>query len=569
MVDRATDELNAPAYQYTIQGGAPASPAAGFIKNYHTASGYFWVDSGSVVHSVDDNDVILDPDSSVRNLIQPTGGDYTPLTLRGYATLPAANLFVIKKGDTGANVFVIDDDGATTIFREDTARSGQPLNVYGYWIPGVSGAGNPRAVYGLMEWDGTNNLSSGFMTAFSGETDIDSTGIGDVHNFNSKFKNFGAGTIGAVAHYWVESSTNSGGGAITNEYGFYCEDLIIATNSYPIYTNAGNIVLNAAHGAGNVNIGGTPVSSNYDLALLGDGVLAQKETTAPTADTGYGKTWWQNDNKYYGQDGAGETHILFGVPTFKSYTITTQGLGASPDVYAAGFYEFSAADATLDQTPTTQAFGNANVSYAAHAFAVVGGAGSVDTGVVGLRVNGTSITDAGVRTTSDTETIIADITAVSLNDYFETTKKWLGTITYELFAVSGAPTTYSLDINYGYAKYEDFGNNDFKVTDVEVVGFAGGNDTAVDAILIYHRDSNWVYHATAFTPIVAANKIASLQGDHTSTDDQVANAQHFAWKRSGLTQEINGNDSQGVMVLITTTSINTLEYANIHIGVEY
>jgi hypothetical protein len=127
--------------------------------------------------------------------------------------------------------------------------------VYGYWIAGVSGAGNPRAVYGLMEWDGTNNLSSGFMTAFSGETDIDSTGIGDVHNFNSKFKNFGAGTIGAVAHYWVEASDNTGGGGTTTEYGLYVEDLIIATNSYSIMTNAGFIVFNeSGHAESDIRI---------------------------------------------------------------------------------------------------------------------------------------------------------------------------------------------------------------------------------------------------------------------------------------------------------------------------
>jgi hypothetical protein len=254
-------------------------------------------------------------------------------------------------------------------------------------------------------------------------------------------------------------------------------------------------------------------------------------------------------------------------PTFKSYTITTQGLGVGAKEYTAGFYEFSTSDANLTQASTTQTHGSANVSYAAHAFAVTSSGGAVDTGVVGLRVNGTSIDDSGTRTTSDTETIIPDITAAGANEYFEG-KKWLGQITYELFVVSGAPTAYSLDFNYGYAKYEDFGNNDFTVTDFEITGLAGNNDSDFDITLIHHKATGWTYSAAAFSPPISGNKIVSLVTDH-STDDQLANGQAFAYKRSSLSQAVTGSGSEGVLVYVSTSAINAVEYGNIHIGVNF
>ncbi len=250
----------------------------------------------------------------------------------------------------------------------------------------------------------------------------------------------------------------------------------------------------------------------------------------------------------------------------KNETVTTQGLGANPDIFAFGFYEFNAADANLTQASTTQTFGTANISYAAHAFTVTGGAGSTDAGVVGLRVNGTSINDQGTRTPGDTETIIADITAVALDDYQETTKKWLGTVTYELFTVSGAPTVFSLDFNYGLAKYDDWFNTDFTITDIEAVGFAGANDSDFDIKLMHHQVSGWTYSAAAFTPITVANTVASLVTDH-STDDQLASSQHASWKRDNLSEVIDGANGEGFLIFVSSSANNAIEYLNLHIGV--
>ncbi len=260
-----------------------------------------------------------------------------------------------------------------------------------------------------------------------------------------------------------------------------------------------------------------------------------------------------------------EVGNLLSGAAFRSYTGSTQGLGASPDVFVAGFYKWAVADVTLDQGSLTQVFGTATVSYAAHAFMVAGGVGIVDTGVVGLRVNGVSIDDAGTRTPGDTEVLSADITTLAANQYLETAMKWLGTVTYELYVVSGTPTAYTLDFNYGLAKYDDWGNRDFTITDIEAVGFAGANDVNFDIKLLHHRTTNWVYDAAAFTPIAAANTIASLVGDHV-TDDQLGTSEHFAWRRVGLSEAINGDGVEGFLILISSTANNAVEYLNIHIG---
>jgi hypothetical protein len=257
-----------------------------------------------------------------------------------------------------------------------------------------------------------------------------------------------------------------------------------------------------------------------------------------------------------------------GVPrvvSWRSYTATTQGLGANPDVFVSGFYRSSPTDANLNQGALIQNFGSANASYAAHAFIVAGGAGTVDTGVVGLKVVGKSITDKGVQTVGDEEVLSADITTLSTDDYLETTKKWTGTVVYTLYTVSGAPTTYSLDFNYGIAKYDDWGNQDFVVSDIDAVGLAGANDDDFDIRLLLHTQTGWTYHATAFSPINLGNTIASLAGDHVAADRLYA-TQHFAWKRDNLTQAIQGTGLEGFIILIESSANNAVEFVNINVG---
>lgn len=257
----------------------------------------------------------------------------------------------------------------------------------------------------------------------------------------------------------------------------------------------------------------------------------------------------------------------YGVPTpatAKSYSFTSNGILAGT-YYAAGFYDVASTDANLTQASTTQTFGGANTSYAAHPFAVAGGAGTVDAGVVGLRVTGTRIQDDGTRTPAYADTIITDITTQSINEY-EEAAKFIGTVTYELIVISGTPTTYSFDFNYGLVKYEDFGNSNFDVNGFECVGLAGATDAAFNITLIHHNDEDWTYAATGFT--ITPTVIADLQTVH-NTEYQLTNDDPFAFKLApiGYPDVIQGSDSEGVVVRIVAGANSSVQSMDIHIGV--
>jgi hypothetical protein len=245
----------------------------------------------------------------------------------------------------------------------------------------------------------------------------------------------------------------------------------------------------------------------------------------------------------------------------KSYSFTQANVGAGV-YFSGGFYEAPAADLDLDQGSLTANFGSTDVAYAAHAFCVSSGNGTVDAGVVGLRVNGTSITDEGVLTALDTEVLSVDITAEAADSYIETPKKWLGVVEYELYTVSGSPVNFSFSFNYGYAKYEDLANNDFTVTGVEVVGTAAANDTAFNIELLHHQATGWTYSAAAF---VAGNgNIAAWTTDMTPRDNLI-NGQPFAWKRTNLSTFVNGDAAEGILMRITAAQTNSVQSMDLHI----
>jgi hypothetical protein len=254
-------------------------------------------------------------------------------------------------------------------------------------------------------------------------------------------------------------------------------------------------------------------------------------------------------------------------PVTKSYTFTSQGVGAGT-FYLAGYYEAPAADANLNEAGPTIVLGTANVSYAAHAFLVAGGAGAAagGAGAVEIEVSGTSITDAGVRTPGDTQVIVADITTLALNQFVETSKKWIGQITYTLQNASGSTqTTFSVDFNYGFNKYEDFGNRDFTVTGFECVGLGGAADSSFNIRLLFQNSADWTYSAAAFAP--DTTEIINMNTVH-GAESNIANGVPFAFKVGPLSQFVNGNDSQGVVIEITTGANNTVQDMDAHIAVD-
>ena len=245
----------------------------------------------------------------------------------------------------------------------------------------------------------------------------------------------------------------------------------------------------------------------------------------------------------------------------RSYGWSSANFGAGT-YYAAGFYDFNATDANLTQAATNQAYGTANIGYAAHAAIVPAAAGTVDAGTVGIRVHGTSVTDMGVITTNDSEVITNDITGVVADTYYETGKKWVGAVDFSLYGSGGSPVNFSIDVNYGFAKYDDLGNIDFTLTDVEVVGIAGANDTSFAVELLHHKSSGWTYAASGFVPgngsIVASTENAP--------NDNLGNGLPFAWKRDNLSQLVSGADSEGFMFRITTGANNSVGGMDLHIG---
>lgn len=318
---------------------------------------------------------------------------------------------------------------------------------------------------------------------------------------------------------------------------------------------------------GNLDVGGGV--SVAGLVRATAGVYAFDETTTPTPIANVGKIYPKSDNRLYFQDGAGVEHEVGGGPTFKSYTLTTQGIG-SGTFYSAGWYNAPAADANLDSAVgVTATIGGANGAAGAHAFIVAGGVGTASggTGAVEIEVSGTSITESGTRTTSDTEVIVADITALVLDDYAETEKKWIGTVTFTLQLAGGSTqTAFAVDVNYGLAKYDDFGNRDFTVTDFEVTGLAGANDSGFNITLCHHTTTGWTYHATAFVP--GAEIIVDMGTDY-STESNLVNTEPFAYKRVGLSTAVAGAVHSGVIIRFVTTANNAIEFAESHIGVDF
>ena len=251
-----------------------------------------------------------------------------------------------------------------------------------------------------------------------------------------------------------------------------------------------------------------------------------------------------------------EIEALEGNVVYKGFA--TGPTGTINEHWLAGFIRTPAADTTLTVGATaTQVYGTANEMNGAHAFIVAGAAASA---ACVLTVTGVSLGDDGVRNDADSEVLFLDGTTVSTNDYIETTKKWLGQVTFTLSGTGGA----TIDFNYGFSKYEDFGNRDFTVTDLEFVAHTGANESdARFRMLKFSGTSNFVYHATAFDPMAGA---FADSDDLLGTNIGYSTGNCFALKLTGLSIPVAGTSSEGLVMYFETASNNSLRYANLHIG---
>jgi len=246
----------------------------------------------------------------------------------------------------------------------------------------------------------------------------------------------------------------------------------------------------------------------------------------------------------------------------KSYGFTSQGLGAGT-YNKGGFYEWSTTDILLSQANLTQTYGTVGRAYAAHVGIVPSGPGVVDTGQIGLRVTGIEDSETGIQLAGQIGIITDDITTLTADVMAETSEKFSGQVTFELYVVSGAPAAYSLSFNYGYSKYDDLGNKNFTLTGIECIWKGNALDLNFDIALKHHRPTGWTYAAAGFLP--GNGDIARKSVDQILAGNVVNNLDG-AWKRVELNVFINGNGSEGILWEIITTANNTIQTMDLHIS---
>jgi hypothetical protein len=221
--------------------------------------------------------------------------------------------------------------------------------------------------------------------------------------------------------------------------------------------------------------------------------------------------------------------------------------------YAGGFYERVEGD--NDFAPAIN-FGVVNSPTAAHFFVVTTGA--LLAAPVTIRVTGTSITDAGVRTPADTEDLVFS-GSVTSGDYAETAKKWIGQVQIE--TVSGVPFA----CNYGWAKYHDVGNQNFVVLGIETLWESDSTDSTSDIELLHHRTTGWKFNAAGRAD--PPGPLAARSTDYAPED--VHRVGPGAWKRADLNTLIAGSASEGILFRVTSgsTGIGSLSFRGLTLEV--
>lgn len=209
---------------------------------------------------------------------------------------------------------------------------------------------------------------------------------------------------------------------------------------------------------------------------------------------------------------------------------------------------------TNNDFTATQTIWTANWAYWAHAFLVLWAA-TVDT--LTVTFTWTSVTDAWVRTTSDTEAVVFTHPA-SVWDYVETDKKWI-------WAVSIDHTSWTAKTcNWWLSKYWDNNNNNFEIQWFEATWRWWATDASANVSLLHHKATWWTYNAAADpTPPTA---ITDMNTDY-STEDSVINNQNWAWKRANLSTSIAWWDGEWTILQIVTTQNNTFENGNFMIRI--
>lgn len=244
--------------------------------------------------------------------------------------------------------------------------------------------------------------------------------------------------------------------------------------------------------------------------------------------------------------------------------------GSTGTFDAFGYYKYATSSVTLTQASTTQTFGTSNVAYSGRAFIVANGAGTASggSGAVTITVSGTSISHSGTRTPGDSEVICTDITTLVANRFVQTSKTWSGTITYTINVGGTGHTAYSATFNYGMSAMTVFNQCKVKLTELEIFGRAGANDSSFD-ITLYHQknnDTSWTYAASGFVP---GGTVLAKWSTFLGTEKNLATGEPFHWHVTGMTTTIDGTLEEGVVIRITTGANNSVESSTLRIYYEY
>jgi len=245
--------------------------------------------------------------------------------------------------------------------------------------------------------------------------------------------------------------------------------------------------------------------------------------------------------------------------------------GSSGIFYGGGFYYAPAADANLTQAAAAVSWGSANSAYGAKAFIVSKEAGVVAAGagnVVSIVVSGTSIEPTtGVRSAGSTETIVANITAMGANTFYQTAKRWVGAITFTLTVTGGAPATYSADFNYGFNNTASFAERHAHITRFNVKARAGASDTAFNIRLLLHNGVGWTYSAAAFKPgaaVGSASEICNMNTDYV-TEKNLVLGEAFGYLRTDMMVHFDGTAGEGFIMEITTGANKAIDTMTMHV----
>jgi hypothetical protein len=256
-----------------------------------------------------------------------------------------------------------------------------------------------------------------------------------------------------------------------------------------------------------------------------------------------------------------ESSRLTRAPINGAYSFTSTGVNAGT-FWKGGFYEWETTNITLAIGGSTT-IGQANIAKAAHVGLVASGPGSVvGGGQVGMKVTGVLDSETGTQTAGVSAIITDDITSLTLDMYAETLEKFSDVITYELYVVSGSPSSASLTFNRGFSKYDDFEDRDYTITGLEIT-WQGNANSSLDIGLLKHTTTGWNYAAAGFTP--GNGDICRKSVDQALAGD-VANNIDGSYKRTALNSFINGRSgTEGHIIQIITGANSTIQTMDVRV----